>query len=155
MCPRRLPTQADGGNASTRADPRSPDGGKALSNPAAHVLPNGSIVLAYSRAPPDGGTGIRTDLGVSTLMIVYSRAFPRKKPSAVRCPHARSNTYAYPCTGGGGGRVEQWLIDLIQYRIPWNAALIKKLISYRQGYSNAAVLGFLQGLNFPWASIHP
>jgi hypothetical protein len=43
------------GSATTRADPTNPDGGKAASNPSAFVLPNGTIVLAYSRAP---GTGI-------------------------------------------------------------------------------------------------
>ena len=40
-----------------------PGGGNdslALSNPSAFALPNGTIVLAYSRADPNGGTGIST-----------------------------------------------------------------------------------------------
>eukprot|EP01051_Picozoa_sp_SAG22_P005453 SAG22_NODE_324_length_12373_cov_23.912254_2_plen_144_part_00 len=52
-------SEIPGGTAATRANLSSPDGGKYLSNPSAFVLDNGTVVLAYSRAPGGpGGTGV-------------------------------------------------------------------------------------------------
>ena len=52
-------SEIPGGNAASRANLSSPDGGKYLSNPSAFVLDNGTVVLAYSRAPGGpGGTGV-------------------------------------------------------------------------------------------------
>jgi hypothetical protein len=52
-------SEIPGGTAVTRANLSSPDGGKYLSNPSAFVLDNGTVVLAYSRAPGGpGGTGV-------------------------------------------------------------------------------------------------
>ena len=52
-------SEVPGGNAATRANLSNPDGGKYLSNPSAFALDNGTVVLAYSRAPGGpGGTGI-------------------------------------------------------------------------------------------------
>jgi hypothetical protein len=54
-------SEIPGGNAATRANLSNPDGGKYLSNPSAFVLGNGTVVLAYSRAPGGpGGTGVST-----------------------------------------------------------------------------------------------
>jgi hypothetical protein len=56
------------GNNSTRADLTSPDGGKALSNPSAFALPNGTVVLAYSRAPL---TGISMHYTSCTVLTIH------------------------------------------------------------------------------------
>ena len=66
-----------------------PGGGNdslALSNPSAFALPNGTIVLAYSRADPNGGTGIST---APHWKGPYTRLFLPTKVSA-HAPHGQN-----------------------------------------------------------------